>query len=501
MNTKNAVQNINALDSSEPFDVCIIGSGPAGTILGLSLVKRGVRTLILESGGNLFRWLLDSDLKNLATYTVSGDCNYPLKNSRARAIGGTSNFWTGRCTRFDPSDFKINPYTPENNPWPITYEDLDPYYEKAEKSLRVRGGQFSKFAPPRKNPLPISSKTDISALKAILAEANITLDDSPTATPRKGIRFFRVQKEILPEFLKNHYGTLITGADVTRLITNSDGRIVGAEVSTMDSKKKVARAKIFVVACGGIESPRLLLYSRSEKFPNGIGNAYDRVGRCFNDHPAVNFYADITHSKGTLYPSNKIGRSHQFYEKFRSEGLGSALFVFRQAWLLPHHNMPLFMNLVKNFISLFNRIKKPTLYIGATIEMRLSDSNRVTLSEEKKDCYGNPLAHLHLDYTEEDRLTLDKCREVIMDIYNGIGASNIREAEISWSRHHQGTCSVGVNPKTSVVDPNLRVHETSNLYLCGSEVFVTGGAMQPCLTIAALAHRLSDHLTYRLRSE
>ncbi len=491
-----ATRNVNALESSEPFDVCIIGSGPAGTILGTELVKRGVRTLILESGGSVLRWVVDSRLKRLAAYQVTGNTGYPLKNSRARAVGGTSNFWTGRCTRFHPSDFEPHPYTPRENPWPITYEELDPYYEKAESTLRVRGDTPSAFAPRRSHPLPIPARKDLSGLKAIVGAAGIVLDDSPTATPGKAIRFFRVQKEILPAFLASGFGTLIKGVDVTRLVSNENRRITGAEITLPDGRKKTARAKIFVVACGGIESPRLLLFSRSEQFPNGIGNSSDMLGRFFNEHPAVNFYASIRHTRSTLAPTNDIGRTHQFQEEFRKQGLGGVLFVFRQAWLLPHHNMPFkISNIPMNLAAISKRLRKATLYIGATIEMKLSSANRVVLSKDQFDCFGNPIAHLRFDFSQEDLKTLDLCREYIREIYRKIGATDIHEAPVSWSRHHQGTCRMGDNPGSSVVDRNLRVHEAPNLYVCGSEVFVTGGAMQPLLTIAALAHRLADQLT------
>ena len=219
------------------------------------------------------------------------------------------------------------------------------------------------------------------------------------------------------------------------------------------------------------------------------------MGRFFNEHPAVNFYASINHTRSTIMPRNNIGRSHQFYEVLRKEGLASALFVFRQAWLLPHHNMPLKLsNIPRNLASIIGRLKKATLYIGATIEMKLAKSNRVVLSEDQFDCYGSPIAHLHFNYSEEDLAILQRCRDYILSFYQKIGATDIYEAPISWSRHHQGTCRMGDNPKTSVVDRNLQLHEVPNLYVCGSEVFVTGGAMQPCLTITALAHRLADHL-------
>jgi choline dehydrogenase-like flavoprotein len=500
MAIKNTIHNLNVLDSSDPYDVCIIGSGPAGTILGKSLVARGIRTVILESGRGLFGWLADSRLKNLASYEFQGDTDYPLTQTKARLVGGNSNFWTGRCERFHPSDFEKNPYTPENNEWPIRYKDLEPYYLMAERSLKVRGGSLSPYAPHRKEPFPLPPKPDISYLKKLFERIGVALDDSPTATPSKGIRFYRVQKEILPDFLASPNGTLVSGITVTKLIQNSDGRIVGAEAKTLENVEKSVKAKLYVLACGGIESPRLLLLSHSEQSPNGIGNANGLVGRGFNEHPGVNFYSKIRHSWPTICPTNKIGRSHQFYDQFRERGYGSVLPVVRQSWLLLHHLMaPSLSNISKNMISLFGRIIRPTLYIGATIEMRISDTNRVTLSEKREDHFGNPSAKLNFSYCEDDQETLALARKLILKLFQQVGATNITESEVSWSRHHQSTCRMGDSPGTSVVDSNLRVHESPNLYICGSETFVTGAAAPPVLTIAALAHRLSDHLASKLR--
>jgi choline dehydrogenase-like flavoprotein len=495
--------NIDALDSSDFFDVCIVGSGPAGTILGKSLVENGVKTLILESGSGLFKWLTDSRLQNLAAYEFTGDTDYPLTKTKARLLGGNSSFWTGRCERLHPSDFEKHPYTPEENPWPITYSELEPYYEKAELTLCVRGEKRrSTDAPPRKRPLPFPPYPDISYLKSLLLRAGVIVDDSPTATPSKSFRFFKVQKEIMPSFLEHNIGVLIKGITVTRLAIEKDGRIKSAEVSTLNGEKKYVKAKIFALACGGMENPRLLLLSRSDCFPNGIGNSYDMVGRGFNEHPGVNFYAKIHHEPGTIKPTNKIARTHQFYSDFRSEGLGSILPVFRQSWILPHHMYPFKLtNIPRNMVSILKRFIKPTLFIGANIEQKVAQSNRVVLSGKCRDIFGNPVAHLIFNYSEEDHILLNRCRELILRIFKKLEATKIYESDITWSRHHQGTCRMGENPKTSVVNRNLRVHETPNLYLCGSDVFVTGGAMQPLLTIAALSHRLADHIISRLKQD
>ena len=490
----------SALESTQPFDVCIIGSGFAGTVLGKSLVERGVRTVMLESGGSLVRWLIDKRVKQLAAYETCGDTGYPRTRTKARALGGNSNFWTGRAERLRPSDFDDSAYTPQGASWPVTYAEMDPYYERSEEMLRVRGGVLSEYHPPRTNGVPLPPSSDISGLKAIMAEAGVTVDDSLTATPSKGWRIFRMAKELLPDFVASPHALLVSGMTVTRLMPDPDGRIVGAEARTMDGETKVVRARLYVVACGGIESPRLLLLSRSETFPNGIGNGHDRVGRGFNEHPGVNFYAKIPHRWSTIYPRHEMGRTHQFYDEFKRQGLGGVFPVFTQSWIFPNHLIQLRATALPNMLlSMLDRIKRAHLYIGATIEMVPCDDNRVTIAEDVKDRFGNPVASLSFSFTEADHRTLERTRALIRDIFNRLGARDVREAELTWSRHHIGTCRMGDDPKTSTVDRHLRVHESPNLYVGGCETFVTGGAVPPVLTITALSHRLADHLTERLR--
>jgi choline dehydrogenase-like flavoprotein len=497
--TSPRTHGIDALDASEPYDVCIIGSGFAGTVVAQGLARRGVRVLMLESGESLARWFLDPRMKELAAYEVSGDCNYPTTRTKARALGGNSNFWTGRVDRYHPTDFEKHPYTPPENPWPIGYAELEPFYLRAEQTLRTRGGAPSQHLGPRSGPLPLPPSTDISSLRAILEPAGVVLDDSPTATPRHAFRFFRLHREVIPELLALPSIRLVRGATVTRLQLDANRTVVGAEVRTLDGAKKQARARIFVVACGGIETPRLLLLSRCEAAPEGIGNRYDRVGRGFNEHPGVNMYAKIHHSRHTLLPRHKIGRSHQYYDDFRAEGLGSVLPVFIQSWVFPHHLIqPRLGDAPKQIAGLAARLFRPTLYIGATIEQNPHDDNRVTLSRRSVDRFGDPLAHLHFSFTPEDRATLERTRALIRGLFDRVGADSVEEVEVTWSRHHIGTCRMGTNPATSVTDPDLRVHDCQNLYLSGCQIFVTGAAVPPVATITAFAHRLSDHLAQRL---
>ena len=129
------------IQESTVFDVCIIGSGFAGAVLGEALVRHGIKTVILESGPDPRERSIDPRFQQLDSYRSSGPINYPVVSSRFRGVGGTSWLWGGICPRLQPIDFEKNSYTPPGASWPISYKDLESYYEQAERVLRVRGGK------------------------------------------------------------------------------------------------------------------------------------------------------------------------------------------------------------------------------------------------------------------------------------------------------------------------------------------------------------------------
>jgi glucose dehydrogenase len=499
--------------NTTPFDVCIIGSGPAGSILGKILVENRVRTVIVESGPGQDSKYSDSQLTGLEVYRCSGSIRYPVAASGSRTIGGTTNIWTGRCPRLHPLDFEKNGYTPGDARWPITYDELEPFYEQAERTLRVRGGKLSSYNPPRKENLPLPSDLDITGLKVMMRSIGITVDYSPTSTAKrrnslldfmkeifKGKRSLSVAEDILPNFSVSPYALLLSDRTVTRLIPESFGRITGVEIKTLSGSKRILKAKIFVVACGGIESARLLLLSNSKYYPDGVGNSNDLVGRNFMEHPRITFYGKLCHKWNTISPFYQVGRSYQFYEKFKLQGLGSVRLGFMQAWIFPDDLQQLgCRKSLQKFGTIIRRIVKAYLMINATFEMLPSKINRVTLAPDLKDILGNPAADLSLNFSPEDLRTMENVRALIRKIYKDLEAHEVVEADITWPHHHIGTCRMGDNPKTSVVDRDLRVHDCSNLYVIGSSVFVTGGASPPTLTIAALSHRLAGHLISKLK--
>ncbi len=466
--------SLRDLNHSDQFDVCIIGSGPAGSVLAMSFVHSGFKTLILESGLDLQH--SDPRVQKLDVYRSSGPVLYPVVATRLRALGGASNLWTGRCSRLHPLDFEKNAYIPDKADWPITYDELEPYYDRAEKTLRVRGGHLSDYHPPRKNALPLPPDTDITALKSLMQKADITVDYSPTSTGRYGKGPIKTARDLLPDISTYPSAKIVSGVTVTDIIPDSDGRIVNVAVKTLDGESRQIRARVYVIACGALESTRLLLLSRSQKFPEGIGNRYNLVGSCFTEHPNLIFSGKIRYTKPPTH--FQLGRSHQFYDQFKKQGMGSVILAFYWEPKTPE-----------------------VLRIAATLEMRPVDRNRITLTSDLKDYFGNPGAEVFLSFSDDDIRTMNHVRSLVKEIYSRLGSNEFREEPMTWSHHHIGTCRMGSNPKSSVVDRDLRIHDSPNLYVASSAVFVTGGAAHPTLSITALSHRLADHLVERLRHE
>jgi len=487
--------DLSAAREATPWDVCIIGSGPAGTVLATELARRGQRTLLVESGIALDKLGSEPRLAGLEVYESTGAIDYPVRGSRVRALGGTSNIWTGRCSRLHEIDFQPNAYTPPGPGWPFRYPDFEPWYARADRTLRVRGGELSKFHAPRSTPLPLPQDMDISGLQSLFARAGVTVDFSPSSTAPGREGPVRAEPDLLPAYLKLAPGRLLSGVTVTRLEAGPDGRVTAAHVVNLDGTRAEVRARNYVVACGGLESARLLLLSRNDHHPAGLGNEHDRVGRSFMEHPNLNFSGFVEHSWSTLSPAYELGRSHQFYDSLKREGLGSALLVMVQSWVFREDLRNWSLEAIREKAgALFGRLRRAELHIGATLEMFPRDDNRIMLSERLRDPWGNPGAAVHLGFDDHDRRTRARVEAIIDGIYRKLGASEVTERGITWSHHHLGSCRMGSDPRSSVVDADLRVHSSPNLYVAGSACFVTGGAAHPTLAIVALSHRLADHL-------
>jgi choline dehydrogenase-like flavoprotein len=463
------------------WDVCIVGSGPAGIVTSLELAKSGLRTLVIEGGVPFDQAARDSRYASLNGFINSGSIDYPLTGARVMTIGGTSAIWTGRCPRFLPIDFENNAYTPEGAAWPLAYTDLEPYYCQAEHTLRVHGEKEESYAP-RSQPLPYPVAGRNENMNRLLERVGFQAHESATSISVAGQGPVRVVTDFLPQCARTPQITLLAGAMVRRFESDSSGRVTHVTVQDLTGVTRAIEARAFVLAAGGVESARRLMLSTSAQHPQGLGNDTGLLGRTFSDHPVINFEGTVEMPRG-VEPGTK--RCFQFYESSKRAGYGSIILVISAG---PREGGRLRLS----------RNVPRRLRLGAIVEIYPSASNRVSLASGKIDPYGDPLPRLEFSYSDRDRRTLSWARALIRNFYDRLGARNVAETAGHWSHHHLGTVRMGRDATSGVVDANLCVHGTSNLFVLSSGTFVTGGASNPTLLITALAHRLGSHLGKQL---
>jgi len=489
------VSNFEALDATEPYDVCIVGAGIAGSVLGLRLVRAGLRVLLVESGVSRPGSRRDPRNKHLGACEVVGDTAYSPPPA-SRLVGGASNLWAGLCERFQRSDFDLRPYTQASNPWPLGYGELEPHYRAAERMFRVR-----EAPTPRAGRLPpLSVRKADGTFEAWVRQHGLEAHGIAIATPASGARVFQTARELLPEFIAARNGTLVCGVTATRLRTDRNGRVVGTTCRTLDGTSKTARANTYVLAAGALDTPRLLLLSRSQRFPGGLGNDFDRVGRGFTDHAIVAVRGKI--AGGWKRPWTATPRplhTEQFHQIFRRQGLGAVHPFFYRGPRVPFAAPG---SAGETSVAHAGLTARPSAGLGIVcrVEVKPSDANRLMLSPRMTDPFGDPSGRLEFNYSEEDLTLLSKTHGWLLRWLDRFGAAAVGSAgKVGWAGDMMGTCRMGADPRTSVCDGALRVHASPNLYLCGAETFPTGGAVSPALTIAALADRLADHVIARAR--
>ncbi|HEY0292763.1 MAG TPA: FAD-binding protein, partial [Hansschlegelia sp.] len=247
-------------------DVCVVGTGPAGITLALELSKKGRSVVLLEGGGASY----EADSQSLYRGSVIGHDNIDVANSRLRQFGGTSGHWTGMCAPLDPLDFEPRTDVAHHG-WPITREDLNPFYARAQSYLDL--GPF---------------KYDFADWQAMLPGKALPLDPAKVFTD--------IYQQSPPTRFAEKFDQAIKTdpridcwlhANLTDIVLKDGSDAVErVVVSTLDGRRTSVKAKTFVVACGGIENARILLNCRSQR-PAGIGNQNDLVGRYYTDHMTI----------------------------------------------------------------------------------------------------------------------------------------------------------------------------------------------------------------------
>ncbi|HWY60302.1 MAG TPA: FAD-dependent oxidoreductase [Rhizomicrobium sp.] len=482
-------------------DLAIIGGGPAGIALALALADSGHSILLLESGGMVF----DSKVQSLYAGGQSGVPYTALDGGRLRFLGGSTNHWGGWCRPLEEIVFEKRDWVPHSG-WPFARKEIEPYFARAQ--ALVEAGTWIYDA----------------------ADQMVT-DDGPILPLGKGgvytswFQFSKTRGDILPTHFGERYQedlkraakvTPLFHANVTGIrLTRGGGPVDHLDVATLNGagaadKHFTVRPRYVVLACGGMESARLLLASNDVMKP-GIGNQNDLVGRFFADTPIprdtatmvlfdgpiAGFYSnalslpDATILRATFAPSEEFARRRGVIASLTTvenpmtlDALGTAAVVATaQALGVDASNAKAYS-------------------LGCGLELAPDPDRRLTLSDQR-DALGMPRLNLLMKIADSDfehyHRTIAELGRQMLAARSGMIKINYNRREqwlaaMDWGNHHMGTTRMSDDPKNGVVDAQGQVFGVPNLYVAGSSVFPTYGASNPTLNLLALTLRLGDHL-------
>ena len=459
-------------------------------------------------------------------------------------VGGSSNFMSGYFARFKPTDFKLlSTYgeIPGANivDWPIDYTDLEPYYEKVERIVGISGKVVPhKYLEPRSTTdfpySPLQENIISSWIDQAAAKLNIQSIPMPRAilsqkkNDRKACYYSNFcgsygcssdakgssRVALIHDALKTGNCTVIPNAKVFHLETNGNYQISKAWYYDVQGKKQSIEAKIFVVAAQAIETSRLLLMSKNKEFPNGLANNNQQVGKNLifsaGGVGGGDFYYDELKpsiAQELAKPGLFVNRTIQdFYEipdpdtgKIIKGGSIDFLFehanpvskAIRQKWD-ENGNLLYGKKLKKELKNYFTKLRK--LKFEIFVDWLPNNNCFVTLDNNVKDKWGDPVAKIRIGYHQHDIKVAEILAEKSKQILSKMGAKNIY-ASVSGSPPNNlqaGGCRFGNDPKTSVLDKNCKAHDVNNLYITDGSFIPTGGSLTYTWTIYANSFRVAD---------
>ena len=531
----------------------VIGAGAGGGVVAKEMSVAGMSVVLFERGGwahyddhnhdellsqrtTVLGNAYGPDNKRYRRVFVNSDGtsqvvlpNEWLYNNNAACVGSGTVSYGAMGWRFMAEDFKMKSIyghvegsTLED--WPITYDDLEPCYEKAEWEIGVAGDDVQNpFAPPRKKPQPMppfAFNKEANLLKK--AMEGLGLHPFPIPMLRNSVRYngrpacyrFRTccgfacpvnakcgtHNTVIPTAIETGNCELRINCQVTEIMVNDQGKITGVAYFDERDKKQIQTADVVILSASATETPRLLLNSTSRFFPEGIGNRYDWVGRNLQGHAYTGAYGlfeediyddvgpgatiaicDFNHHNpgiiGGGMLANEFTRLPYLFADIRPPGAAS--------WGKEH----------KEFQR--NYFRRNVQVVGPIQEVPVFDA-RVQVETTVKDHWGVPVAKLSGYRHQAD---LDGCEFLSRkaeEILQKAGAVQTWRTTpglgLSGGQHQSGTCRMGNDPQTSVTDRYGRVHDTPNLFVADGSLNVTNGGFNPALTIMALGYWVGGHI-------
>ena len=534
--------------TSETVDFLIVGSGAAGGVLARELARERLNVVVLEQGPRIYPTDLRHD--ELQNWFLGGLAVDPIRNRQsfrrsasetavaplvrpplfyARGVGGSSMHFTANYWRFREIDFRERSVFGEVPgtgfaDWPISYAELEPYYTKVDWDIGVSGqAGVDPNEPPRSKPYPMppvrvkssgvlfergARKLGWHPVPAPLAINSVEYNGRPACVHCGFCHGFGCEVmakastawTVIPQAEATGHCEIRPESYVSRLETDKRGRVTGAAYFDRDGKEHFQRARAVVLAANGAETPRLLLNSASPRFPHGLANSSGLVGKylMFNYSSRVN--AVFEHELNE-YKSVQVTRIvHDFYDSdpkrgfYGGGGLDCRIGPQPMFWAIrTAGDGPGWGKGFKEHLKEFPRSMQVSCH---TTSLAL-ETNNISIDPTLKDAWGVPAIRVTYRDHPDDLAMARWLQDRGVEILDAAGAQRVFKSTVTESSlgfHLLGTCRMGNDPASSVVDKFHRSHDVPNLFICDGSSLVTSGRGQPTMTIQALAFRAGEHI-------
>jgi choline dehydrogenase-like flavoprotein len=566
---------------AKEYDVVIVGSGAGGGMSAKVLAEAGLEVLVLEAGphydsaqGDMFKWNYESPRRGRAgKYQNFGDYDaawggweidgepYTRKNNtkfdwfRARMLGGKTNHWGRISLRFGPHDFKRKDFDGLGDNWPIGYDDIKPYYDRIDKMIGIFGtnenilnepdGVFMPPPKPRAHELLIKRAAEKRGVKMIPSRLSIItkpLGDraschycSQCGRGCATYSNFSSPGVLLRPALKTGKLTIATGAMAREVIMNDQGRATGISyVDTTNLQEYQVSGKVIVLAASACESARLLLNSKSSRFPNGLANTSGIVGKYLHDSTGASASGFIPQLMDrTRYNEDGTGGMHLYspwwldnkkldfprgYHIEYGGGMGMPGYGFGSGIENLNGKVPMKNGQLnpkggggygKQLKDDYRRFYGAQVSMSGRGESVPMESNSCEIDPNVVDKFGIPVLQFHYKWTDYEVKQAKHMQDTFTEIIESMGGTRNGKAPDAESQyglanpgriiHEVGTVRMGNDPKRSAVNKMCQAHDVKNLFVVDGGPFVSQADKNPTWTILALSLRTSEFIVDELK--
>jgi len=498
----------------------VIGSGAGGGTLANTLAQQDIDVVCLEAGNRLgFADIINDEAEMEGKITWlderigEGDALQGFPVWTCKTVGGTTMHWTAATPRLQAHEMQARSTYGEQEgatlvDWPITLSDLEPYYDLAEKRMGVTGTNGIPYLPANNNYKVLEAGARNIGYKDMDTN-RVAINPVPrdgrgaclqlgfcTSGCATGAKWSTLYTEITQAEQTDHF-ELRSGCMVTKLNTGPDGKVESVEYMDGEGVKHSQKARFVCVAGNAVETARLLLNSRNEKFPDGLANSSEQVGRNYMRHLLLAILG-IMPGEVHMYKGAQIAgvvRDETRHDPSRGFVGGFQL-----------HTVPLTPRtmVLKNILMSGQWGSKLTRvldqYRNFAMVMVMGEDlpradNRISMHPSRKDQYGLPVPVVKYRHHANNRAMQKYSIGVSRRMYESLKASEIYEmVDVFPATHNMGTARMGNDPKHSVCDKWGRTHDVQNLFVSDGSLFPTAGCENPTLTIVALVLRQADHI-------